>query len=420
MTRKIRYSDPMKIFIPTILILFLFPRGYGDETMREFAREARQAMLHGDWELAYYRIKQQIDLKPSTGLYLDMGRVQCKRGLFKSCRHYIHKYINESGSRIPHAAKALQLLSQTLKAKNNSGSKFSFSSKHGLASDTPLTLPPPAQKPVSGISSPQDFFERGKAYETGLQRAPDRYQAIYWYQKAAELGYPAAEYHLGSLYLELGKIGEAVPWIKKAAIQGWAQAQFHLGELLFKGKGISQNFSQAALWLEKASRRKHLEASFRLGDLYYNGVGVSKDYEAAAKFFRMAARADHVGAQFRLGHLYETGTGVKQSYGLAILWYRKAANKGDWYACANLGKMYEHGSGTAQNYTQALKWYLKSANQGDWFAASNLSRFYRLGLGVKRDAFQSMQWHLKSMELGNPNLAKPLKSGQFFQPQTRL
>jgi len=389
-----------------------------NESMRELAREARQAMLHGDWELAYYRLKQQIELQPSVDLYLDMGRVQCERGLFKSCRHYVHKYINESGSRIPHAARALQLLSKTLKDIQDEPDVLDFTPHGKLTPSGPP--PPPPKESVSGVSSPQDFYERGKAYETGIQRAPDRYQAMYWYQKAAELGYPAAQYQLGTLYLELSKTADAIPWIQKAAAQGWAQAQFRLGELMLKGRGILQNPSRAAFWLEKASRRKHLEAGFRLGGLYYKGVGVSQNYKLAAKFFRAAARAGHVGAQFRLGHLYETGTGVKQSYGLAILWYRKAANKGDWYACANLAKMYEHGLGVAQDYGQASHWYMKSARQGDWFAASNLSRFYRLGLGVKRDAFQSMQWHLKSIELGNPNLAAPMKPEGFFKLQSKL
>ena len=52
-----------------------------------------------------------------------------------------------------------------------------------------------------------------------------------------------------------------------------------------EGKGVKQNYSEAAQWYEKAAKHGHLSAQNNLGLLYRKGQGVGQDYEKALKWF---------------------------------------------------------------------------------------------------------------------------------------
>src|SRR5674476_586003 len=69
-------------------------------------------------------------------------------------------------------------------------------------------------------------------------------------------------------------------------------------------------------------------AQFVLGRKYDIGKGVPQDYAEAAKWYRMAAEQGHAEAQFNLGMLYDEGRGVSQDYAEAAKWYRKAKDQG--------------------------------------------------------------------------------------------
>jgi len=122
-------------------------------------------------------------------------------------------------------------------------------------------------------------------------------------------------------------------------------------------------------------------SSFRLGFLYHNGKGVPQNYAEAAKWYRMAADEGDDSAQLNLGLLYYTGEGVPQDYGEAIKWYRKAAEQGDALALVKLVLAYAEGKGVPQDYVQAHMWanlaaassmgeeQKKQAEIRDWIAA---------------------------------------------------
>ena len=76
--------------------------------------------------------------------------------------------------------------------------------------------------------SPAGFWERGKAYDfgDGVERQPT--EAAEWYRKAAEQGFPPAQYNLGVLHLNGDGVEEdfdrASLWHRKAAEQGYMSA----------------------------------------------------------------------------------------------------------------------------------------------------------------------------------------------------
>jgi TPR repeat protein len=97
-------------------------------------------------------------------------------------------------------------------------------------------------------------------------------------------------------------------------------------------------------------------AELRLGLMYFDGRGVPQDYSEAAKWYRKAAENGDIAAQSYLGFMYLKGQGVPQNYSEALKWARPAADRGNARAQYILGLMYEHGDGVGLDYFQAHVW----------------------------------------------------------------
>jgi len=120
------------------------------------------------------------------------------------------------------------------------------------------------------------------------------------------------------------------------AQQGHAGAQFNLGVLYARGRGVTQDFTQAARWYRLAAEHGHALAQCNLGVLYEEGNGVVRSDEEASRWYRLAAEQGNAGGQNNLGRLYEDGRGVLRNSKEARTWYQKAAEQGNRDAQANL------------------------------------------------------------------------------------
>jgi hypothetical protein len=76
-----------------------------------------------------------------------------------------------------------------------------------------------------------------------------------------------------------------------------ADAQYNLGELYKDGRGVPQDYAEAARWFRKAADQGNAEAQNNLGELSKDGRGVPQDYAEAARWFRKAADQGHADAQ---------------------------------------------------------------------------------------------------------------------------
>lgn len=103
------------------------------------------------------------------------------------------------------------------------------------------------------------------------------------------------------------------------------------------------------------------KAQFELGFMYERGRGVQQNYTEAAAWYRKAAEQGNASAQFYLGQMYDIGKGVQQDYTEAAAWYRKAAEQSETLAQIHLGFLYEHGQGVSVDIVQAYKWYSLAA-----------------------------------------------------------
>jgi len=71
------------------------------------------------------------------------------------------------------------------------------------------------------------------------------------------------------------------------------------------------------------------DAQVALGVMYEDGKGVPQDYAEAARWYRLAARQGDTTAPFYLGMMYEFGKGVAQDLISAHMWFNIAATSGN-------------------------------------------------------------------------------------------
>jgi hypothetical protein len=129
-----------------------------------------------------------------------------------------------------------------------------------------------------------------------------------------------------------------------------------------------------------------------LGDLWAHGKGVPQDYAQAAKWYRRSADQGFALAQCNLAALYAAGAGVKSDSTEAVRWYRKAADQGSADGQYDLAQMLSMGIGAKRDIREAIRLYHLAAEQGDGLAQFNLARRYQEGKDVSPDSVESYFW----------------------------
>jgi localization factor PodJL len=118
--------------------------------------------------------------------------------------------------------------------------------------------------------------------------------------------------------------------LKKAANLGYPAAQFYLAKLYESGDaGVTKSVADARRWTERAATGGDRTAMHNLALYYFEGSGGPKSASSAAQWFRKAADLGLVDSQYNLGRLYEEGLGVSQNAAEAYKWYAIAARNGD-------------------------------------------------------------------------------------------
>ena len=123
---------------------------------------------------------------------------------------------------------------------------------------------------------------------------------------------------------------DGVVALTAAANLGSPAAQFHLAKLFETGgPGVAVNAAEARRWTERSALGGHPPAMHNLGLYYIDGVGGPANPTVAVQWFRKAAEAGLVDSQYNLGRLYELGQGVTADKAEAYKWYVIAAALGD-------------------------------------------------------------------------------------------
>ena len=162
-------------------------------------------------------------------------------------------------------------------------------------------------------------------------------------------------------------------WQKYTSLEN-ATAQNNLGMALRDGKGIKQNFNEAAKLFILSANSGNQYAQANLGLMYLDGLGVAQNNNKAAKYFKLSADQGNASAQTTLGYMYHLGLGMEVNFSKAIDLYSLAANQGYSIAQRNLGYIYKTGdrSGNFKNTTYAMMWFMLAETDNDKVAKNQI------------------------------------------------
>ena len=189
----------------------------------------------------------------------------------------------------------------------------------------------------------------GFMYKIGQGVEKNLDEAVRWYTKAASSPHnmARAQLSLGELYAseELSDFEKAVVWYRKAQANSdkdvTVKASRFLGDLLFYGKHVEQNYSEAFKYYSVCADRSDAQIQFNLAEMYYLGLGTGKNAEKAVYWYKKVLDQDaaHVEASRRMGVMYLEGIHVEQNCEKAEELLALAADAGDTDACCRLGVM---------------------------------------------------------------------------------
>lgn len=186
--------------------------------------------------------------------------------------------------------------------------------------------------------NPRFLFQFGRVLDIS-----GRYDwARQFYQRAIDLGYPAAMTNLGYMY-RIGRgvdqdYGRAFELYKRAALLGNPRARTNIGQLYERGWGVEQSPAEAILWYRLAGSHGWPNAIDALGNVYRKGIGVEQDPAAAVQLYQYAAQIGQTNAMVNLGRAYLAGEGIEQDRDAGLRWLQQSADLGNRYAPFHLAR----------------------------------------------------------------------------------
>lgn len=207
----------------------------------------------------------------------------------------------------------------------------------------------------------------------GVGIAQNREAAKVWFEKAARLDNPNAQYQLAKLILandtaDPQQVKQAVKWLTRSAEAGHDCAQYALGKLYRDGIGVEKNTLQAVIWFSKAVEQDNSYAAYALGKLYLTGEDIPKDIEKALRWLQRSADLGNEHAQYRLGLVHLTGDDTPKDVTKAIEYLKASAEQGNQHAQYQLGKLYLLGKEVERDEEAAVRWLTLSAALGNEYA----------------------------------------------------
>ena len=241
----------------------------------------------------------------------------------------------------------------------------------------------------------------GIYFESPPAGAPDPGTAARWYARAIELKHPLAANNLGALHYDGRGVpqdyAEAARLYRVGADGGSAIAQYNLALLLGQGRTGSTDTPQAIDWLQKSAAQNYARAQAQLALFYLEGLGVEKNPVEAGRLFLAAAQAGHVNAQYWYGRMSASGNGVGRDLVVGADWILQAADAGLALAQQEAGAIFELGLGRSADSARAVAYYRRAGEAGVKEAAARLASAYANGeLGLRQDTDQAALWTVRA------------------------
>ena len=120
------------------------------------------------------------------------------------------------------------------------------------------------------------------------------------------------------------------PGLVRLAEDGDSWAQTRLGFMLATGRGLAQNYVEAAYWYHRAAEQGHPDAQYFLANFLNLGKGVRRDWVQSHKWFNLSASRTKPGeeqehrARMRDAIASKlTAAEFEKAQRLAIMWHPK-------------------------------------------------------------------------------------------------
>lgn len=174
--------------------------------------------------------------------------------------------------------------------------------------------------------------------------------------------------------LEMPPITIGPQSLRIAAAKGDPSAQFDVAARFAEGKGVKQDFAQAAVWYQRAATQGLAAAQYRLAALYERGLGVTADAARARVWYKRAAEQGNVKAMHNMAVLSVGKDSTTSDYEAAAKWFAEAAEHGVTDSQYNLAVLLESDLGVTKDLSAAYRWYALAARGGDKEAARRMDR----------------------------------------------
>ena len=194
---------------------------------------------------------------------------------------------------------------------------------------------------IFGEKSRENMWTVGEVFQKGggvLKQ--DNKEALRWYKKAAEKGWPEYQVRVAYIYengegLVKRDLQEAARWCEVAANEGYPRGQYYLGIMYFKGSGVKQSVEKALEWFEKASKGNFIKANFMMAYLRKTEkeLMVKRLNEEVENIFKQST---HLNIFHELPPCSDVPCLIEEE----IIWLKECAEKGVTVAQVVLGQFY--------------------------------------------------------------------------------
>ncbi|MCX8226810.1 MAG: tetratricopeptide repeat protein, partial [Sulfitobacter sp.] len=157
------------------------------------------------------------------------------------------------------------------------------------------------------------FIAEADLYERGLGRTKDPEKAVEIIRRAAEAGFPAAQYQLAIL-TQLDRIegsdADALALYLSAFKGGLIPAAARAGTLLQNGKGIRHDPVRAYALFSEGAKAGDFFAMSQQAYALSTGIGVTKNQKSALEINRVLAKRGYAWGQYSAGYMLARGQGA--------------------------------------------------------------------------------------------------------------
>ncbi|RGB24232.1 hypothetical protein C1646_773375 [Rhizophagus diaphanus] len=232
----------------------------------------------------------------------------------------------------------------------------------------------------------------------------DLKMAIYWCEKAANLGHYIAQYNIAVSYkngIGVDKdINKAFEIFNQLAERGNVEGIMMLVTCYYKGTGTNVNKQKAFELFQKAANLGYSEGKRNIAYMYEKGEGVDKDYVKSFELYQQLAGKNDLEAQYR--YCYDNGIGTSIDKRKAYTLFLKAT-------LLNLALAFKNGESMENSCNKAFKLfkaiafelYKKAADLEYDLAQYNLARMYKERNGIEKNMDQAIHWYGQSAKQGN-------------------